>query len=253
MLTACSDSYTGTGYVHAPLKCSESASADGPSTTICSLAAPSEPVRFSGYWPEPPPMPHTRYGRSCTIGSFVNTTSFKLREYTVETIVAAGNRTQLVGTFAIENPGTGETYRFDRMPITADNGVWGGCRAGSGTTLPWQLAGCQYLLERRSNRIGFRFRWYCDDRDPSHAYVLEPVFLVVAGIMLTVVAARILFDATATQTLPREECTTPVDSSIVKQRCTLEAGAGDVSLVVDNISWQATSGPMERGPTLPWI
>lgn len=253
MLTGCSDSYTGTGYVHAPLKCSDSASADGPSTTICSLAAPSEPVRFSGYWPEPPPMPHTRYGKSCTIGSFVNTTSFKLREYTVETIVAAGNRTQLVGTFAIENPGTGETYRFDRMPITADNGVWGGCRAGSGTTLPWQLAGCQYLLERRGNRIGFRFQWYCDDRDPSHAYVLEPVFLVVAGIMLTVVAARILFDATATQTLPREECTTPVDSSIVKQQCTLGAGAGDVSLVVDNISWQATSGPMERGPTLPWI
>jgi len=178
MLMACSDSYTGTGYLHVPLRCSQSTNADELSTSSCSLAPPSGTIRFSGYWPEPPLMPHTRYSKSCTIGSFVNTTSFKLREYNIETIVAAGNRTQLVGTFAIENPGTGDTYMLSRMPITADNGVWGGCRAGSGTTLPWQLAGCQYLLERRSNRIGFRFQWYCDDRDPSHAYVYIVVFLI---------------------------------------------------------------------------
>ena len=168
-LTACSDSYTGTGYLHTPLTCSAPAKGDAPSSYSCGLAPAPGPIRFSGYWPKPPPMPHTTYSKSCTIGSFVNTTSLKLREYKIQTIVGADNRTQLVGTFEILNPGTGDTYRLDRIPITTDQGVWGGCRAGSGAPLPWQLAGCQYSLERSSNRIGVRFQWYCDDRDPSHA------------------------------------------------------------------------------------
>ena len=45
----------------------------------------------------------------------------------------------------------------------------------------------------------------------------------------------------------------PVGGGSVKQECTLGADVGDVSLVVENLSWQATSGPMDRGPTLPWI
>lgn len=107
-------------------------------------------------------MPHTSYSRSCTIGSFINVTSLSLKEYQLETTDSS-----TVGTFAIANPGSGDTYRLSKLAVV-DDGAWHECVAGVGN-LPWQLVGCQYLVDRKARRIGFRVKWYCDDRDPSHA------------------------------------------------------------------------------------
>jgi len=96
-------------------------------------------------------------------------TSFVLKEYLIETVVIPGsNATQLRGTLAVENPGTGDTYRLYRIPISVGGGVWSICRAGQEAPLPPQLERCQYLVERRSKTIGFRFQWYCDSEDPDH-------------------------------------------------------------------------------------
>lgn len=115
----------------------------------------------------------TANSRGCTVDSVANTTSFILREYLVETVRNADNTTQVRGTISIENPGTGDTYRFYRIPVSINGGTWSVCRAGDEVPLPSQLARCQYLIERPSHRIGFRFQWYCDDKDPSRVY--EPL------------------------------------------------------------------------------
>jgi len=116
----------------------------------------------------------TTSSQSCSIASFSNVTSFVLREYEIETVVGTGDITQTLGTFSVENPGSGDTYRLDRMPISDGGGVWSTCRAGE-TPLPSLLQRCQYLLERREGgRVGFRFEWYCDDTDPSQPYVIIP-------------------------------------------------------------------------------
>jgi hypothetical protein len=114
-----------------------------------------------------PTMVRTTYSRSCSTDSFANTTSFILHEYQLETVVGAGNTTHFRGAFSVENPGSGDTYRLYHIPISIGGGVWSVCVAGEEAPLPPQLALCQYLLERRNRRIGFRFQWYCDDGDPN--------------------------------------------------------------------------------------
>ncbi|KAK0719362.1 hypothetical protein B0H67DRAFT_551746 [Lasiosphaeris hirsuta] len=104
--------------------------------------------------------------RGCTLDSAANTTSFILRDYLVETVLGADNTTQVRGTLSIENPSTGDTYHLVRIPVSVNGGTWSVCRAGD-APLPSQLARCQYLIERPSHRIGFRFQWYCDDKDSS--------------------------------------------------------------------------------------
>jgi hypothetical protein len=112
--------------------------------------------------------------RSCSIASFSNVTDFILRDYEIETVVDTDNITQTLATFTVENPGSGDTYRLYRIPISTGGGVWSVCRAGE-TPLPSLLQRCQYLLERRSGgRVGFRFQWYCDDKDPSQPYATIP-------------------------------------------------------------------------------
>lgn len=108
------------------------------------------------------------YSQGCTVDSFDNTTNFILREYQIETITGADNNTQLRGTFSVENPGSGDTYRLYHVPISVGGGVWSVCRAGEDAPLPEELARCQYVLEQRNHRIGFRFDWYCDGKDPDH-------------------------------------------------------------------------------------
>jgi hypothetical protein len=113
-------------------------------------------------------MPHTYYTRSCTINSISNTTTLGLRGYQIESGTAQTNGgTSAVGTFALYNPGSGDTYKLQGMPVV-DDGSWHECLAGS-QALPWQLASCRYLLDRAKHRIGFQVQWYCDDRDPSNA------------------------------------------------------------------------------------
>jgi len=108
--------------------------------------------------------------RGCSITSFSNITNFILQEYEIETVVSTDNTTQTLATFSVENPGSGDTYQLSRIPISTGGGVWSTCVAGQ-TPLPSLLQRCQYLLERRSGgRIGFRFQWYCDDKDPSRPY-----------------------------------------------------------------------------------
>jgi hypothetical protein len=72
-----------------------------------------------------------------------------------------------VGTFSIANPGPGDVYRLDRIPVV-DDGEWHGCEAAPGGTLPWQLARCRYAFDRQLRQASFRLSWYCDDRDPLH-------------------------------------------------------------------------------------
>lgn len=108
---------------------------------------------------------HPTDSQSCTINSSANITNFVLREYQIETIVGDGDTTQLRGTLSVENPGSGDTYRLYRIPISVGGGVWSVCRAGQEAPLPSELVRCQYVLSRRSGLIGFRFQWYCDDTD----------------------------------------------------------------------------------------
>ncbi|KAK0705717.1 hypothetical protein B0H67DRAFT_497600 [Lasiosphaeris hirsuta] len=166
------DDFTGVAYLTNAVECSSPVTIAGPATGTttsrynCTLAAPASGDgvhRFSGYWPEAPSMPHTTYTRSCTIGSVVNTTSLALREYQIETVGPA----ELVGTFTLENPGPGDVYRLVGIPVV-DDGVWRECAAGKAEALPWQLVGCQYSLNRKTRQVGFKVKWYCDDRDPSH-------------------------------------------------------------------------------------
>jgi hypothetical protein len=120
----------------------------------------SKETSLEQQFPYRPTMPRTTYSRSCIIDSFANIPSFILREYQIEAVVGLRNTTQLRGTFSVENPGSGDTYRLYHIPVSVGGGVWSVCRAGEDAPLPPQLVICQYLLERRSGRIGFRFQWY---------------------------------------------------------------------------------------------
>lgn len=119
-------------------------------------------------------MSRTTHSPSCTVDSFANVTSFVLREYQLETVLGPGNSTQFRGTFAVENPGSGDTYRLYHIPVSIGGGVWSVCRAGEDAPLPAELVICQYLLERRNRRIGFRFEWDCDGKDSDHPYATLP-------------------------------------------------------------------------------
>ncbi|KAK3385302.1 hypothetical protein B0H63DRAFT_543600 [Podospora didyma] len=167
------------------------------------------------------PSPTGINNRSCSAASFANTTDFILREYTIETVPSGS-----LGTFAIENPGTGDVYRLYRVPVSTGGGTWSVCRAGDEAPLPSVLARCQYLIERwTGGRIGFRFQWYCDDKDPS-----KPL----------------LFDATVIGELPNEVCVTGNATAGVSRSCGLP-DAEPVLLSVANISWEPT--PTEAEPT----
>jgi len=120
--------------------------------------------------------------RKCSATTFTNITGFVLTEYLVDTVEVASTdgspaQTQTIGTFGVWNPGTGDTYRLARIPISAGGGTWSVCRAGE-TPLPSQLERCQYLIERggQRGRIGFRFQWLCDGADASKPYVLHFCF-----------------------------------------------------------------------------
>ncbi|KAK5658389.1 hypothetical protein OQA88_2366 [Cercophora sp. LCS_1] len=121
-------------------------------------------------------VPRAILSRSCSVASFANVTNFVLREYNLETVFGPGNSTSLRGTLGVENPHTGETYRLYRIPISTGGGVWSVCRAGQEAPLPSQLAVCQYLIERRNGRIGFRFSWYCDGEDATKPLVRPPAW-----------------------------------------------------------------------------
>ncbi|KAK0613220.1 hypothetical protein B0T14DRAFT_569296 [Immersiella caudata] len=219
--------YTGEGYLSARLVCPDQA---GASAYNCSLSAPADgdKIRFSGYWPEAPLMPHTTYSRSCTVESFANTTNLTLHEYQTDTVVDAAGKVSLVGTFAVANPGPGDVYRLNRIPVV-DDGEWHGCEAAAGEALPWQLARCRYALDRSLRQLSFRFSWYCDDRDPLH-----PVY----------------FTAAASKELPAEECVVTASGG---KSCRLPAGTGAVQMPVATLTWAGTGSPLDRGPTLPWL
>jgi len=115
----------------------------------------------------------TPQSRTCSATTFSNITGFILTEYRVDTVQVAGSSsTQTIATFGVYNPGTGDTYRFDRIPVSAGGGTWSVCRAGE-TPLPTTIERCQYLLERteRSRRLGFRLQWLCDGADATKPYV----------------------------------------------------------------------------------
>lgn len=118
-------------------------------------------TNLTGYNDGVPQTPHTYYSHSCTINS-LNATSLTLKSYEIEN----ANKQQKIAYFTVFNPGPGEEYNIRRMPVQ-DDGIWHDCIAGP-DLLPWQLISCQYLLNGTES-IGFRFQWYCDDRDPKHA------------------------------------------------------------------------------------
>ena len=120
---------------------------------------------------------------SCSATTFSNITGFILTEYQIDTVQLATNGSQsqtlTIATFGVLNPATGDTYRLDRIPITAGVGDWSACRAGK-TPLPSTLEKCQYLIERGGQeagqpggRLGFRFQWLCAGANSSKPYVLH--------------------------------------------------------------------------------
>jgi hypothetical protein len=132
----------------------------------CSLPT----TRLDGYSDPPPTIPHTQYSRSCTLNSF-NATTLVLQGYDinveVETMAEAANgQLRKHATFTVYNPGSGDTYELLNLPVV-DDGSWHDCVAGK-DRLPWQLVSCRYQLDRSSNKIGFEYQWYCDDRDADH-------------------------------------------------------------------------------------
>ncbi|KAK3386838.1 hypothetical protein B0H63DRAFT_500485 [Podospora didyma] len=240
------DQYTGTGYLTSSLACGSPinlAITDKDGTVVgatsdynCTLpatAGPTAPSRFSGYSPSPPTMPHTPYTRSCTIGSMINTTSLVLREYQIDDFSVPTPSFSL-GTFSLYNPGSRDTYRLSNIRVIG-SGAWQDCVPGpAGDPLPWQLATCQYLLDKANHRIGFKVSWYCDDRDPSHA---------------------VLFNATVLQELPTETCVNYYSSTTLgpTKTCRLPENAPEVVLPVSSLVWTTSAGPMLKGPTLPWV
>jgi hypothetical protein len=172
-----SDRFNGVAYTNISLTCgnplnlavydSQGSVVGATSDYNCSLS--TFPFAFTGYVDSAPQMPHTYYSQSCTIESITSTTTMALREYQIESapVQSQVNVTSVVGSFRLYNPGSRDTYQLYRMPVM-DDGRWHECTAGP-RDLPWQLAGCKYMLDRASHRIGFQVQWYCDDRDPSNA------------------------------------------------------------------------------------
>lgn len=168
------ESFTGTGYLVEPLDCGSPINKSyfdeggnliaGSSQYNCSLPA----TTIYGYSGDGPAMPHTSYTRSCTIHSF-NTTSMLLQDYEIESFANATPPTDLRknATFTVYNDGPGDTYQISTTDVQTD-GIWHECAAGGGSQ-PWQLALCQYLLDRAQGILAFSTQWYCDDRDPQHA------------------------------------------------------------------------------------
>lgn len=143
-----------------PLRCTRASYHEAEVTSdllayTCSLPT----TNISGYaaYDFPPRMPHTSYKHSCTMNS-MNSTELVLQDYEVEGSDLA--------SFTVYNPGPGDTYEIRNLTVI-DDGLWHKCQGA----LPWQLVACDYLLNRSTNKIGFHFQWYCDDRDPSDAYV----------------------------------------------------------------------------------
>src|SRR5436190_783837 len=68
-------------------------------------------------------------GANCSATTFSKITGFILTEYQIDTVQVATNgsqsQTQTIATFGVLNPATGDTYRLDRIPITAGEGTWG--------------------------------------------------------------------------------------------------------------------------------
>ncbi|KAK3342214.1 hypothetical protein B0T25DRAFT_560218 [Lasiosphaeria hispida] len=158
--------------------------------------------------------------RNCSATTFSNITGLILTEYQIDTVEVASNgsqsQTQTIATFGVLNPGTGDTYRLDRILISAGGGTWSVCRA-SETPLPSTLERCQYLIERgqQSGRLGFRFQWLCDGANPS-----KPL----------------LFDATVIATLPFEVCVDREGEGGVSLSCGMSQT--EVDLPFANISWE---------------
>ena len=131
-------------------------------------------TNISGYrdYDIPLVMPHTSYTPSCTVNS-MNLTHMALTEYIIASRGGGGNSSNSSSnnnnaSFRIFNAGPGDEYGIGEIPVQTD-GEWHQCGGGQ-DSMPWQLASCEYLLDRgRSNKIGFRLSWYCDDRDPRHA------------------------------------------------------------------------------------
>ncbi|KAK3293735.1 uncharacterized protein B0H64DRAFT_326620 [Chaetomium fimeti] len=228
--------FSGIGYTSIDLDCgnprnlavydSQGLAVEASSDYNCSLA--TSPATFTGYRAEVPPIPHTYYTRSCTINSIYNTTTMALREYQIETTPQDDNNNEasITGTFGLYNPGSGDTYKLYRIPVI-DDGDWHECTAGL-RALPWQLVTCQYMLDRRSNRLAFQVQWYCDDRDARSA---------------------ILFDATVEEQLPVEACEL-VDG---RETCGLPVDVAEVAMAVSSLSWTTSGKAMDMGPTMPWI
>ncbi|KAI1774239.1 hypothetical protein F4818DRAFT_419365 [Hypoxylon cercidicola] len=236
-----SDSFVGTGYLVEPLRCgspAEKSHLDEQGNLIaessqynCSLPA----TTVYGYSGDGPALPHTPYTRSCTTHSF-STTSMQLQDYEIEAFASASDGTPPTdprrnATFAIYNDGSGDAYQISTPDVRTD-GIWHECASGGGSQ-PWQLALCQYLLDRAQGILAFEMQWYCDDRDPQHA---------------------ILFTATAVAQLPGEECDTfeGVDAE-PRIRCHLPRNSSTAVLNVDSLTWESLTRPMDRGPPLPWV
>ncbi|KAK1756439.1 hypothetical protein QBC47DRAFT_444964 [Echria macrotheca] len=157
--------------------------------------------------------------RNCSPSSYANVTSFALTQYQVNTTVdAATGRTSSVGTLSITNPGNGDVYLLDRIPISMGGGVWSVCLPGDGAPIPAALERCQYVIEKPDSRIGFRFQWFCDSGDAAHP---------------------LLFDATVVGELPAEVCVAKNGTAggVEVQSCTL--AKSPVPLEVENIYWDS--------------
>jgi len=119
------------------------------------------PTNFTGYsnLDYVPKLPHTYYARSCMINS-INVTSLTIRGYEIDEAAKTAN-------LRVFNPGPGDEYRIPLVDVKKD-GAWHTCNAGT-DSLPWQLVSCQYRLSE-AGEAGLKLQWYCDDRNPDHAY-----------------------------------------------------------------------------------
>ncbi|XXG99729.1 hypothetical protein Hte_006070 [Hypoxylon texense] len=164
-------------------------------------------------------------------------TSMLLQDYEIESFANAGDGTPPTdlrknATFTVYNDGPGDTYQISVTDVPTD-GIWHECASGGSGSQPQQLALCQYLLDRAQGILAFTMQWHCDDRDPQHA---------------------ILFTATAVAQLPGEECDTLEGVGTEPLiRCHLPRNASTAVLNVDSLTWESTTGPMDRGPPLPWV
>jgi hypothetical protein len=241
------DAHAGVGFLVSPLNCTRAAM-EQEGTYDCNL--PSQ--NFTGYdIREVPGLPHTYYTRSCTINS-LNITNLWLTRYALQSITA-GNDSSLTGSFTLFNPGSGDEYKLRDIPIH-DDGQWHNCISGA-LPVPWQLISCEYALSSSAKTIRFKIQWYCDDRDPEHAYVhltSRSPSLSKRCVMLTLVGS-ILFNATAQGKLP-DDVVKCVDTDKGGTRiCSLGGSPRNLDLGITSISWNTTDGPMGRGPLLPWV